>query len=220
MGERGRLGRLEVGEAGHHGLDVRGRGPEQDAPERAGLAGEREELVAEAEAEAGRDLVVPGAPDVEPAAGLVADRGREVGLDPGVDVLVRGVVDGGGKAAVAEGEEAAEEGPDVGRLDDPLPAEHQHVREVHEQVRLADIPVGPGRRQQPGDIPRPLSLEASAPHHVPYHAVPIEIGTHCHEGVGDAGSPCTDRPRSAGRERGMRPGRISGIYYTIVESRS
>ena len=111
-----------------------------------------------------------------------------MGLDPGVDVLVRGVVDGGGKSPVSEGEEAAEEGPDVGRLDDPLPAEHQHVREVHEQVRLADIPVGPRRRQQPGDVPRPLSLEASAPHHVPYHAVPIEIGTQCHEGVGDAGS--------------------------------
>ena len=100
MGECRRLGRLEVGEAGHDRLDVPCRRAKKDAAERADLAGEREQLVAEAEAEAGRHLVVPRAADVEPASGLLADHGREVGLNPGVDVLVRGVVDRSGEPPV------------------------------------------------------------------------------------------------------------------------
>ncbi len=89
-----------------------------------------------------------------------------------------------GEAPVPEDEEAAEESPDVRRLHNPLAAEHQHVGEVHEQVRLADPTVRPGRREKPRHVTGPLSLEAPAPHHIPHHAVPIEIGMRCHEGVG------------------------------------
>ena len=83
---------------------------------------------------------------MESSAGLVADHGRQLALDPGVDVLVRGVEDRRGKTGIAIGEEPPEEGLRRRGVDDPLAGEHRDVCQVHEQVGPGDPPVRAGRR--------------------------------------------------------------------------
>jgi hypothetical protein len=163
---------LQVRETGHDGLDVLSCTPYEDPSEGDHFAPEAEELVAQAETQTGGHLVVPRPADMHAPSGLLTDHLRESGFDPGVDVFILGVIDQRRQSLLAEAQEASEEQTRMRPLEDPLSLQHQHMRHVDQKVRVADPPVRPCGREKCGDVAGPLSLEPSAPHYIPIHAVP------------------------------------------------
>ena len=127
VGEKHRLGVLEVRVAGHHDVEVLLGSVEQDAAQRH-VAGDQ--VVAEVlgeQADVGGDLVVAGAARVEARAGG-ADVAREGALDGHVDVLVVDVPDEGAVRDLAgDALEARIDGGLVVGRDDALLGEHARV---------------------------------------------------------------------------------------------
>src|SRR5574337_1593178 len=139
--EAHRLSHLQVGETGHHGLDV----PRRELDQRALQVGQARidavDLAAQPQPDVGRDLVVAAAPGVQPLA-RVADELRQPGLDVQVHILEFELpLEAAGLDLARDLLQAA---PDVGqvlRADDVLGGQHLGVRQAAVDVGTPQPPV-------------------------------------------------------------------------------
>jgi hypothetical protein len=172
VAEGHRLGRLQVGVAGHQHVGMRLGLVDQRALQVHDRGVDRVDRASEPQPEIGHHLVVAAACGVQPA-GRLAHQFLEAGLHIHVDVLELGLE---GEAAVGDlaldRAEPVEDRVAIGLRDDPARRQHLGMR-----LRAADIL----RRETPVDVDRGVDFlhdgrgacgEAPAPHLVRTHPLP------------------------------------------------
>ena len=129
----GRLGVLGVREPGHQCLDVLLRARYQDLPEPDQFAHHHQQLIAQAHADAGGNLIIPAASGVHAPACVLADHLDQSRLDRGMDILFYGKR---GDASVLYPIECREyERRDFQRYD-AFFCQHHDMRTVYGKIRI------------------------------------------------------------------------------------
>ncbi len=160
------LGRLEVGEAGHHRLGLLLGAGDEDPLEGGERGIDLVDGIADPEPEVGGDLVVARAGGVEPAGGG-SDQLGQPGLDMHVDVLERGILlDPDPGIFVLDPLQPLGDGGGVGLGDDALGLQHRDMGERGGDVLAPQPLVEADRRVDLAHQRRRPGGEPAAPHQV------------------------------------------------------
>ncbi len=175
MGERGGLGVLQVGEPRHHALPVLCGKGEEHLPELQEGCHLLEQFLPEPDPDTGRNFVVPRPADMEPPADLGARGFDEDRLDPRMDVLetvIEGLL---GDSLVMHFQQGGEELFCHPAVNDLLLVQHQHVRNIHQDIRIGNMAVGMHRREELHHLARPFSGEPPQPYNIGSHGSPFFV---------------------------------------------